>query len=283
MAARAGARDVVIAYPLVGANVERFVRLLRAFPDAAFRPIVDHPAPLAALGEAVAAARLEVDVLLDLDSGMHRTGVPIGEAAQRLYGQIARTAGLRPGGLHCYDGHIHDRDFEVRSRSAKEGRDAVLGLRASLVRAGLPVPRVVMGGTVTFPCHASCREVEVSPGTFVLHDGNYLRDYPDLGFVPAALALARIVSLPAPDRVTLDLGCKAIASDQEGPRGFSWSIADAEPLGQSEEHWVWKVSPSTPSPRAMSSTCCPPTSARPWRCTSGCSSSTAAAGLRAGA
>jgi D-serine deaminase-like pyridoxal phosphate-dependent protein len=52
------------------------------------------------------------------------------------------------------------------------------------------------------------------------------------------------VSLPAPDRITIDLGCKAIASDQEGPRGFSWSIAGAEPLGQSEEHWVWSVNPS---------------------------------------
>ncbi len=243
MAARAGARDVMIAYPLVGVAVERFVRLLRAFPDAAFRPIADHPGPLAALGAAVAAARLEVEVLLDLDSGMHRTGVPVGEAAERLYRQIARTPGLRPGGLHCYDGHIHDRDLEARGRAAGQGRQAVLGLRDALLRAGLAVPRVVMGGSVTFPCHAADAQVELSPGTFVLHDGNYLRDFPDLGFVPAALALARVVSLPAPDRITIDLGCKAIAADSPGPRGFAWSIADAEPQAQSEEHWIWSVSP----------------------------------------
>lgn len=243
MAARAGARDIVVAYPLVGVHIERFVRLLRAFPDAAFRPIVDHPAPLAALGEALAAAHLEVDALLDLDSGMHRTGVPIGETAESLYRQIARTPGLRPGGLHCYDGHIHDRDLEARSRAAKEGRDAVLGLRDALARAGLAVPRVVMAGSVTFPCHAGEPQIELSPGTFVLHDGNYLRDFPDLGFVPAALALARVVSLPAPDRITIDLGYKAIASDSPGPRGFAWSIANAQPQEQSEEHWVWSVSP----------------------------------------
>ncbi len=241
MAARGGARDVMIAYPLVGANIDRFVRLLRAFPEVAFRPIVDHPAPLAALAAALAAARLEAEVLLDLDSGMHRTGVPIGEPAQRLYRLIARTGGVRPGGLHCYDGHIHERDLEARCRAAAEGRDAVLGVRDALTAAGLPVPRIVMGGTVTFPCHAAHPEVEVSPGTFVLHDGSYLRDFPDLGFVPAALLLARVISLPAPDRITIDLGHKAVAADPEGPRGFLWSVGGAEPLGQSEEHWVWSV------------------------------------------
>ena len=241
MLARGGVRDVLIAYPLVGANIERFVRLVRAFPEVSFRPIVDHPAPLKALGEALAAARLGAEVLLDLDSGMHRTGVPIGEAAAQLYRLLAATA--RPGGLHCYDGHIRDSDLEGRCRAAKEGRDAVLGLRDALVREGLPVPRVVMGGTVTFPCHAAHREIEVSPGTFALHDGNYLRDFPDLGFVPAALLLSRVISLPAPDRITIDLGHKAIAADPEGPRGFLWSVGGAEPLGQSEEHWVWSVTP----------------------------------------
>ena len=243
MAARGGARDVVIAYPLVAANIERFVRLVRAFPDVAFRPIVDHAAPLAALGEALAAARLEAEVLLDLDSGMHRTGVPIGEAAEQMYRRLARTPGVKPGGLHCYDGHIHDGDLEARCRAAAEGRDAALRLRDALVRAGLPVPRVILGGTPTFPCHAAHPEGELSPGTFVLQDGNYLRDFPDLGFVPAALLLSRVVSLPAADRITLDLGCKAVASDQPGPRGFAFSITGAEPLGQSEEHWVWSVSP----------------------------------------
>jgi D-threonine aldolase len=243
MTARAGARDVMIAYQMVGANIERFVRLLRAFPDVSFKPIVDHPAPLATLGAALAAARLEVEVLLDLDSGMHRTGVAIGPDAAALYRKIARTDGVRPGGLHCYDGHIHDGDLEARRRAAAEGRDAVLALRDSLARESLPVPRIVMGGTPTFPCHALHPEVELSPGTFVLHDGNYLTDFPDLGFQPAALLLARVVSLPAPDRITIDLGHKAVAADPAGQRGFLVSVAGAEPQAQSEEHWVWSVNP----------------------------------------
>jgi D-serine deaminase-like pyridoxal phosphate-dependent protein len=112
---------------------------------------------------------------------------------------------------------------------------------------------MVVGGTPTFPCHAVDPEVELSPGTCFLHDGNYLHDHPDLPFDPAAILLTRVISIPTADTLTLDLGHKAIAADPPGPRGFllgfengPWSetpagLPGSEPLGQSEEHWVWRV------------------------------------------
>ena len=63
------------------------------------------------------------------------------------------------------------------------------------------------------------RVVETSPGTFVFHDHGYTTRYPDLGFTPAALLLSRIISIPTPHRITLDLGHKAIAADPDGVRG----------------------------------------------------------------
>ena len=58
-------------------------------------------------------------------------------------------------------------------------------------------------------------------------------------FQPAALLLSRIISMPRPDLITLDLGSKAIATDQPGEQGVILNVAGATPILQSEEHWVF--------------------------------------------
>ena len=67
--------------------------------------------------------------------------------------------------------------------------------------------------------------------------------------VPAAALLTRVVSHPAPGVFTLDLGCKAIASDPAGPRGHLLGVPEAEPLFQSEEHWTWRMKPGASGTR----------------------------------
>ena len=79
-----------------------------------------------------------VDVLLDIDSGQHRTGVPADSAeARALYKQIAEAKGLVAGGLHLYDGHNHQRDFEERKTAVLAGWNAAAALRDELVRGGI--------------------------------------------------------------------------------------------------------------------------------------------------
>ena len=75
--------------------------------------------------------------------------------------------------------------------AAKPGIEATLALRNRLLAKGLPVPRLVLGGTPTFPIHAALDEpgVECSPGTCTLHDVNYATKYPDLPFHLAAALL----------------------------------------------------------------------------------------------
>src|SRR6185295_15273094 len=97
--ARAGVQDILLAYNLVGANIDRAVRFVEAFPLVQFSVTADHPDPVAALGRALAQAQRAVNVLLDLDVGQHRTGIGAGPEAKALYRQIASTAGLKPGGL----------------------------------------------------------------------------------------------------------------------------------------------------------------------------------------
>ncbi len=241
MVARAGGTDALIAYPLVGPNLDRLARLVAEYPATTFRVTVDNPDSARALGEAMAGATRPLPVLLDLDVGMGRTGIAPGPEAEALYELVDTQPDLLPDGLHAYDGHLQITDPAERRAVAEVGQKVVLALRDRLVAKGLPVPRLVLAGTPTFPVHATLDEpgVELSPGTGTLFDVNYATKFPDLPFVPAAAVLTRVVSRPRLGRVCLDVGHKAVAADSPaGSRLRLLGVPDAKFLTHSEEHLV---------------------------------------------
>jgi D-serine deaminase-like pyridoxal phosphate-dependent protein len=242
MVASCGAPDVLIAYNLVGPNCDRLARLMAAYAATRFSVLADHPRGVEMLSAAVRGKGRSVDVLLDLDVGQHRTGIAPGPAAIELYHQIERSAGLRPGGIHVYDGQNRQADLAERAAAVDQQLAPILELRRQLERRGMPVPRLVLGGTPTFPVHAKRQEpgVECSPGTFVLHDAGYGAKFPDMGgFTAAALVLTRVMSRPTPTRITFDLGSKAIASDPPaGERCVLRDVPECKAVLQSEEHLV---------------------------------------------
>jgi D-serine deaminase-like pyridoxal phosphate-dependent protein len=238
MAAGAGARDVLIAYPLVGPNVTRLLRLAKAFPKTLFSCVADDASAISLLSRTCVDAGQEIDVLLDVDSGQHRTGVEPGAGAGALYRLLANSTGLRPGGLHAYDGHLHEPDLEKRTELCQKSFSAVEEFRRELLASGLPVPRVVAGGTPTFPLHAKNPTVECSPGTCVLWDFGYAQQFRDLHFLNAALVLTRVVSKPGKNRLCLDLGHKAIAAESPPPRASFLNLPDSTAVSHSEEHLV---------------------------------------------
>ena len=254
MLAAAGITDILLAYPAVGPNIDRLVALTQAFPGARIKVLGDNPVVIGELSRAPAAAGSSVEVLVDIDPGLHRTGV-LPEQAPNLVKIIAEAPGTAFGGLHFYDGHNHQRDFEDRLSAARDGYDAVVALERQLESAGYEVPRVVMGGTMTFPCYARLGDTELSPGTCAIHDWGYSREMPDLPFTPGGLVLGRVVSHPSPPagsprRFTLDVGSKAICTDRPGQRGLILGYESAKPLFQNEEHWVWELPEGTPEDAA---------------------------------
>ncbi|MGE3807692.1 MAG: D-TA family PLP-dependent enzyme [Gemmataceae bacterium] len=242
MVARAGAPDVLLAYPLVGPNCARFARLVQSYPACQFTAIADHPASVQALSSALLAQKQEADVLIDVDVGQQRTGIAAGPAAEELYELIQSLPGVRPGGFHVYDGHNHQDALADRETAVREQLGPVLQMRESLLKKGLLVPRLVLGGTPTFPVHArmDLPGIELSPGTCFLHDEGYGGHFLDMnGFVPAALLLTRVVSKPSPGRLTLDLGYKAVASDPPAEKRCRLlDLPDARIVLQNEEHLV---------------------------------------------
>ncbi len=241
MLAEAGVKDICLAYNLVGPNIQRAVDYLKRYPGVSLIVTADHEGPIKSLSEAVSAAGLNIGVLLDVDSGQHRTGVPIGERAVQLYRQINDAPGLTAAGFHLYDGQNHQTDVDERRSAVQDAWSQAAQLKADVEAAGCEVPRVLCGGTGSFPMFAELDDpvIELSPGTCAFYDCGYGRMFPDLDFTPAAVILTRVISRPTPDRVTFDLGYKAIASDPPpGKRCYFPDLPDAVDVLQNEEHLV---------------------------------------------
>jgi D-serine deaminase-like pyridoxal phosphate-dependent protein len=123
-----------------------------------------------------------------------------------------------------------------------------LKIKESLERKGLDCGLMVMGGTPTFPCRAGKDGMYLSPGTCFIGHWGYSKKIPDMYFPPGAALFTRVVSHPAENSFTLDLGSKGIASDPAGERGIIVGMEEAKTIFQSEEHWVFSLPGGQPLP-----------------------------------
>lgn len=232
---------VLLAYPLVGPNIGRFLALTKKYPGVAFYAIGDDLNQLTLLSEAALDQNTRVSVLLDMNLGMNRTGVSC-DQADALYRKAYKLEGLACKGLHCYDGQRSEA-YDLRVQKVEESLQPIHALVDGLQKDGLDCSVLVMGGTPSFPCHAAYTDVYLSPGTLILMDAGYQKKYPDLNFMPGAAVMTRVVSHPGDGIFTIDLGYKGISSDPAGSRGVLRNVPDAEVLFQSEEHWTWQMKP----------------------------------------
>jgi len=237
MTADAGASEVLLAYPPVGPNIKRFIALQRKFPATRFATVADCEADARRLSEAAQAHDVALEVYVDIDCGMHRTGIAP-EQATAFYRLLATLPGLKAAGLHAYDGHIHDQDTTARAQAVEDAFGPVERLRDELAARGYATPNFIASGTPTFPQHARRGSYECSPGTCVLWDWGYGSKYADLDFLHAALVLTRVISKPGPHRLTVDLGHKAIAAENPHPRVIFLNLPEAKAVTHSEEHLV---------------------------------------------
>lgn len=249
MLAECGVGDIFLAYNVVGPNVERTLDLVSDFPDLKFSVTGDDADAIIRLNEKGAARfgdqveNFAIEMLLDFETGMGRTGRSIEAGAEKIYETICDTKlkFIQPGGIHIYDGHLKQKDFALRNQKVIELWEQVKTFRQVLMDRGFSVPRCVAGGTGSFPCWAQIDDplLELSPGTPVFYDAGYREAFPDLDFVPAAAILTRVISKPKPGCVTLDLGHKACAADPPQDRRLVFpELTDAKLTLQSEEHLV---------------------------------------------
>jgi len=239
MLAMVNAPDVLLAYQPVGPKLQRFITLIKKYPSIKFSCLVDNPVSAKKIADAAIENDIEIPVYIDLNVGMNRTGVEPGDDAIELYKTCANTKGIKPIGLHAYDGHIRTPDIKQRTIECDKAFEKVSILHKQLIENGFTKPVIIAGGSPTFPIHAKRKDIECSPGTFIYWDKGYKDLCDEQPFATAALVISRIVSLPDETTLCLDLGHKSVAAENEiHKRVYFLNAPELKFISQSEEHLV---------------------------------------------
>jgi D-serine deaminase-like pyridoxal phosphate-dependent protein len=242
--AMTGAIDVLLAHQPVGPRMERLQQLCIQYPQTVFSTITDNLDAAKQMGEVFAKQAQSMGVYIDINVGMNRTGIAPDETALALYEGLMQVKGIHFMGLHVYDGQHRQADPAARETACDEAFQAVYGLINLMESKGYPRPFIIAGGSPSFSIHAKKTDRDCGPGTNIFWDRGYGLTCPEQDFIPAVHILTRVISLPAPNRICLDLGHKAVASENElAKRVYFPDHPELKPVGQSEEHLVMELAP----------------------------------------
>ena len=241
--AAAGVDDLLIAHPPVGA-----VKLRR------LGALAERVGRVAVAVDDVGVARAvppRVEVMWEVDPGLHRVGTPPGEPTIAAVTELVRAIGqARFRGLITHGGHVYraQNDADRRAAAADE-TDGVLETAAALGSRGIEVRELSIGSTPTMGMHSLEGITEIRPGTYVYGDANQVT-LDAMTLEDCALAVAAcVVSTPAADRAVVDAGSKALSADLRVPGMTGFGIVVGKPhlsvARLSEEHAVLTADGST--------------------------------------
>jgi len=208
--------------------------------------VVDDPANVRALGAAVAAAGdAPLMVIIDIDPGIRRTGVPTPDAAVAVLDAIRAEPSLSYKGVQCYCGlQQHIAGFGERKAAMADRATFVRSVIAALSEAGGAPEIVTGGGTGTHRIDAALDLfTELQVGSYIFMDSQYLAcdltgEDATAGspFETSLMIDARVVSATGPAMVTLDAGFKAFATDADPPQILHGAPEEAKFFFMGDEH-----------------------------------------------
>lgn len=239
--AQEGAKNILIAHQLVGPKVSRFLSLVSHFHNTNFSTLLDNIDSAEYLNRLANNKNLIVGFYIDINNGMDRSGIKLGNELDDFIKNIPKLTSLSFKGLHVYDGHLRQSDFDQRKDKVEEGFQDINALFSKL-KDRYPQLKLICGGTPTFTSHLIEEERICSPGTCVLWDWGYGEKLSEQNFEYAALLIARIISKPTEGIVTIDLGHKSVAAENPIHQRLKFlNLTNYELLSQSEEHGVLRV------------------------------------------
>lgn len=217
--AAGGIDSILLTSPVVSAPaIARLDALNETVRDLAV--VVDNPVNAVALA---ASMSRPLHVLIDIDPGIHRTGVPSAAAAVQLLKTIREHGNLRYRGVQMYCGRQqHIANYDERAAAMRELTGYLQSIIAELTAVG-GAPEVITGcGTGTHYIDASLGVFnEWQAGSYVFMDRQYADcDLSNQGSLPYEYSLfvdARVVSANTPGMATIDTGYKALATDGGAP------------------------------------------------------------------
>ncbi len=247
--AQHGISDIFVAYPIVGAvKAERLRGLLRTFPKVKWRFTIDSLTGAYWLSHAVPKNH-QLDVVIEVDTGMERCGVSGLEQARLLANACDRFEALRLVGVMTHAGHAHDvKPLEIENIAHAETIQ-LSHIADSLRGEGYAIQVVSAGSTLTsVGAVEKSGLTEIRPGTYVFND---LRteelNVCDRGDI-AGTILTTVVSRPTATRLIVDAGSKTLTPTSVPLFDFgrATQFSDLRVVRLSEEHGVCSVSPENP-------------------------------------
>lgn len=218
-----GIDDVLISNQVVGAR--KLDRLAALAKQAKIGVCVDDGDNVVALGEAVRRYSADIDVLVEIEVGMGRCGVPPARPAVDLARLIERTPGMHFAGLQAYQGAAqHIRDYGERYTAIEHATELTRKTVDLLADADLVCETIGGAGTGTYPFEAASGVYnEVQAGSYVFMDVDYARNEKADGtgfdaFEHSLFVLTTVISRPAEARAVVDAGLKAHSVDS----GLPW-------------------------------------------------------------
>ena len=235
------AKDVLLAFQPVGPKINRLIKVQKKYPNTIFSTIIDNEFSAKEIANIYKTNNSTLNLYLDINVGMNRTGIEPNEEAFNLFGICQNLEGINPIGLHVYDGHLHDSDIILRAKKCNNAFEKVKDLSKKIEGDLGVLPIIIAGGTPTFPIHSKRKNVESSPGTNVLWDFGYKNLLPEQHYEYGALVITRVISKLENNQLCLDLGHKSIAAEQSFPRVHFLNFSEAKEVSHSEEHLVVSV------------------------------------------
>lgn len=227
-----GFEDLLITCVIVGAvKVRRLVALFKSHRQ--LRIVVDDADAASAIDAALAEAGVfnnnndnsansenendgdqRLSTLIDLDVGLHRTGVQPGEPARALARHVAGLKHLKLIGVQGYEGHVqHVHGLEARKAMCLESMAILTSTAEALRQDGHAIDVVTTGGTGTAEFCAAVKGVtEVQPGSFLFMDTDY-RNAVGTTYKNSLTILSTVLSAQGPRCVTIDAGLKSLTTD----------------------------------------------------------------------
>ncbi|MCU0389785.1 MAG: D-TA family PLP-dependent enzyme [Thermoflexibacter sp.] len=246
MTAMAGAKFVLIAHQLVGAKIERLQKLIEKYPTVHFASLIDSEEVAQQMHQVFAEKKQNFYVFIDINNAMDRSGHLLGDSLLEFYKVLADKVHypyLICEGFHLYDGNFRQSNFEERKQAINNAylpfQEMINQIEANSL---FPKPMIICGGTPAFTVHALRQDVYCSPGTCLISDWGYGESLPEQPFEWAGILLSRVISKPKIGYITLDLGHKAVASENPLDKRVKFlNLPHYKFVSQSEEHLVLEV------------------------------------------
>jgi D-serine deaminase-like pyridoxal phosphate-dependent protein len=209
-----GIKSILIANEIAGES--KIKQLAEVSQRADVIVAVDNERVVADMARVARNQKTQLNVLVDVDVGLKRCGVPTAEAAFGLARTVVES-GLKLRGVMGYEGHLqpiepsHEKEQTVRS-----SMQLLIDSKNVIEGRGIPVGIVSCGGTGTYPTMALFPGVtEIQAGSYLLMDTWYTKFAPE--FKRSLSLLVTVISKTPGERIVVDAGVKALSGERGLP------------------------------------------------------------------